>query len=107
MVLKPWDERSETSNQLQPIVQQQIEQGRRRSGPRRSSCRRLPGSQGLPVQFVITTTDSFKQLNNVAQQFLQEAIKSGMFMFLDSDLKIDNPQSVSRDRSRQGRRSSD
>ena len=37
------------------------------------------------------------------QQFLQEALKSGMFIFLDSDLKIDNPQSDGRHRSRQDR----
>ena len=54
----------------------------------------LPGSQGLPVQFVITTTESFDRLNKVAQQFLQEAEKSGMFIFLDSDLRIDSPESV-------------
>src|SRR5664280_2041852 len=54
----------------------------------------LPGSQGLPIQFVLETTDSFERLNDVAQAFLQEAIKSGMFIFLDTDLKIDSPQSI-------------
>ena len=44
------------------------------------------------MQFVITTTEPFDRLNKVAQQFLQEAQKSGMFIFLDSDLKIDSPQ---------------
>ncbi len=52
----------------------------------------LPGSIGLPVQFVIGTTEPFQRLNEVAQQFLQEALKSGMFIFLDCDLKVDNPQ---------------
>jgi multidrug efflux pump len=53
----------------------------------------LPGSRGLPVQFVISTTESFEQLNTVIQQFMQEAQKSGVFMFLDTDLKYDQPQS--------------
>ena len=53
----------------------------------------LPGSSGLPVQFVIGTTESFDQLNTVTQQFMQEAQKSGMFIFLDTDLKYDQPQS--------------
>ena len=46
------------------------------------------------MQFVIGTTEPFERLNDVAQQFLQEALKSGMFIFLDSDLKIDQPQST-------------
>jgi multidrug efflux pump len=93
MVLKPWDERTRTSNQLQPIVQRQLNEV---AGTRTAAFQLppLPGSQGLPVQFVITTTDSFGRLDTVAERFLQEAVKSGMFIFLDSDLKIDNPESV-------------
>jgi len=40
----------------------------------------------------------------VAQQFLQQAVQSGMFIFLDTDLKIDNPQSnviIDRDKTAQ------
>jgi multidrug efflux pump len=51
----------------------------------------LPGARGLPIQFVITTTQGFNELNEVAQTFLQEALKSGRFMFLDTDLRIDRP----------------
>jgi len=93
MVLKPWDERKRTSNTLQPIVQQDVAQiaGLRVVAFQLPS---LPGAQGLPVQFVINTTDSFDRLNDIAQQFLQEAVKSGMFIFLDTDLKIDRPQST-------------
>ena len=93
MVLKPWDERSKTSNQLQPVLQQKLNQV---AGVRTAAFQLppLPGSQGLPVQFVIASTDSFDQINKVAQRFLQEAVKSGMFIFLDSDLKIDSPESV-------------
>ena len=93
MVLKPWDERKRTSNTLQPIVQQDVAQvaGLRVVAFQLPS---LPGAQGLPVQFVINTTDSFDRLNEIAGQFLQEAVKSGMFIFLDSDLKIDRPQST-------------
>jgi multidrug efflux pump len=92
-VFKPWDERSRTSNQLQPLMQQAVNGI---SGVRAAAFQRppLPGSQGLPVQFVITTTSPFDQLDPVAQQFLGEAVQSGMFIFLDSDLKIDAPQST-------------
>jgi multidrug efflux pump len=54
----------------------------------------LPGAFGLPIQFAIKTTEPASRLNGVSQAFLQEALKSGMFMFFDTDLKYDLPQSV-------------
>jgi len=41
---------------------------------------------------VIGTTDSFDQLNQVAQRLMDKARASGMFAYLDTDLKIDKPQ---------------
>jgi len=92
-VFKPWDTRSRTTNQLQPQVQQQLNQI---AGMRIAAFQPppLPGSQGLPVQFVITTTNSFDRLNDAATQFLQQAIASHLFIFLDTDLRIDKPESV-------------
>ena len=103
MVLKPWDARSKTSNQLQPVVQQKLNQV---AGVRTAAFQLppLPGSQGLPVQFVIATTESFNRLNEVAQQFLQQAVKSGMFIFLDIGSQDRQPGVGGRDRSQQGRR---
>jgi multidrug efflux pump len=93
MVLKPWDQRARTSNQLQPLVQQALNHisGQRDVAFQSSP---LPGSSGLPVQFVIGTSAPFGELNQVAQQLLQKAQKSGLFIYLDSDLKIDQPQSM-------------
>src|SRR5882757_7469629 len=54
----------------------------------------LPGAFGLPIQFAITTTEPAARLNEVSQEFLATAVKSGMFMFIDTDLKFDLPQSV-------------
>ncbi len=90
MALKPWDQRTTTSNQLQPIIQQQTGAI---AGAQVVAFQLppLPGSTGLPVQFVIKTTGSFTALNEVAQAFLAEALKSGRFMFLNTDLKIDQP----------------
>jgi len=103
MVLKPWDQRTRTANDLQPVVQQQINGI---AGVRVAAFQPppLPGSIGLPVQFVLTTTDPFERLNDISRQFLQEALASGMFIFLDSDLKIDNPQTsivIDRDKTAQ------
>jgi multidrug efflux pump len=93
MVFTPWDQRTRSTNQLQPLLQQQLNQI---PGIRVAAFQLppLPGSQGLPVQFVINTTDSFSRLNEVATQFLQQALASHMFIFLDTDLRIDNPLSV-------------
>jgi multidrug efflux pump len=92
MVLKPWDQRKLTASQLQPVIQKELS---RIAGIRVVAFQPppLPGSRGLPIQFVIQTTDPFERLHQVAGKFLQEAQKSGMFMFLDNDLKYDLPQS--------------
>lgn len=93
MVLKPWDERGKTSNELQPVVQQELNHiaGAQAVAFQPPS---LPGSRGLPIQFVIGTTEPFERLNDVVQEFLQRAQKSGMFMFINTDLRIDLPQST-------------
>ncbi|MDD5586504.1 MAG: efflux RND transporter permease subunit, partial [Alphaproteobacteria bacterium] len=103
MVLKPWDERKRTSNDLQPIIQKDLNDI---AGIRAAAFQPppLPGARGLPVQFVITSTQPFERIDEVAQNFLQEARKSGRFIFLDSDLKIDLPQAtvnINRDKTAQ------
>jgi multidrug efflux pump len=91
LVLTPWDERNRTSNDLQPIVQRHLTQV---AGEQVVAFQPapLPGSNGLPVQVVIGTTQPFDHLNQVAENFLQEATRSHLFAYLDSDLKIDQPQ---------------
>jgi multidrug efflux pump len=93
MVLKPWDERARTSNQLQPLVQRQMSHI---AGFNAVAFQPppLPGSFGLPIQFVIQTTESFNRLNTVSQNFLHAALGTGQFMFLDTDLRIDQPQAT-------------
>ena len=103
MVFKPWDQRDKTTNELQPVLQQELSKV---AGVRVAAFQPppLPGSIGLPVQFVIVTTEPFERLNEVAQQFLQQSLQSGMFIFLDCDLKVDNPQSniiIDRDKTAQ------
>ena len=43
---------------------------------------------------MITTTEPFSQLFDVSQKFLQDAQKTGDFIFLQSDLRIDLPQTT-------------
>ncbi len=46
------------------------------------------------MQFVIKTTEPALRLNEVSGGFLDEIARSGRFMFFDTDLKYDLPQSV-------------
>jgi multidrug efflux pump len=93
VLLKTWDERVKSAAQLQQELQQKWN---RIAGARIAAFQfpPLPGAQGLPVQFVITTTEPFQNLNEVSQAVLEKARASGMFFFIDSDLKIDKPQST-------------
>src|SRR6185295_4004430 len=53
----------------------------------------LPGGGGgLPVDFVIASTAEPQQLAEIAGQIVQKAFASGKFMFADTDLKFDQPQ---------------
>jgi multidrug efflux pump len=90
MVLKPWDERKRTSNDLQPLMQRDLSNiaGIKAAAVQLPS---LPGARGYPMQFVIETTQPFERLNEVSSAFAQEAQKSGLFLFLDNDLKVDLP----------------
>ena len=90
-VLTPWSERKRTASQLMPLLQADLNQI---AGFRVAAFQPppLPGSSGLPVQFVIGSTDSYADMYGMTQQFIQAAQKTGMFMFLDSDLKYDQPQ---------------
>ena len=46
------------------------------------------------MQFVITTTEPIQNLYEVANQVKEKAEASGLFFFIDSDLKLDKPQAT-------------
>ncbi|MCU1231956.1 MAG: family efflux pump inner rane protein [Acidobacteria bacterium] len=52
----------------------------------------LPGSQGFPVDVAIVSTAEPAQLAELASTLVGKAMKSGIFMFADTDLKFDQPQ---------------
>ncbi|HXA16106.1 MAG TPA: efflux RND transporter permease subunit [Thermoanaerobaculia bacterium] len=52
----------------------------------------LPGNQGVPVDFAIVSTAEPAQLAEFANQIVGKAFKSGKFMYVDTDLKFDQPQ---------------
>ncbi|MEO8747521.1 MAG: efflux RND transporter permease subunit [Rhodanobacter sp.] len=98
VLFKPWAQRDRNAHVLQQELQKKWDGI---AGARVAAFQfpPLPGAFGLPVQMVITTTEPFANLNEVASQVLAKAEASGNFYFLDSDLKVDKAQStVSLDR---------
>lgn len=91
MGLTPWDKRTRTSNQLQPLVQAQF---KNITGAIIAAFQLppLPGARGVPIQFVIQTTEPFERLNEVNQTLMDKARATGMFYYLDTDLKIDKAE---------------
>ncbi|MCU6497407.1 efflux RND transporter permease subunit [Rugamonas sp. A1-17] len=91
VLFKSWDKRSRSAHEIQQELQQKWNNV---AGGRVAAFQfpALPGSSGLPVQFVITTTEPFENLNTVAQAVLDKARKDNKFYFADVDLKIDSPQ---------------
>jgi len=92
ILFKPWAERHRTQKQIMQELQPKVASiagGQIFTfGPPS-----LPGSTGgPPVQFVITTTADYEQLAQVLANMQQEALKSGLFIFSDTDLKFDTPQ---------------
>jgi len=91
MVTKPWSERKKSTQKLQ------VEAGAKLSqipGIRVISLvpPALPGGGSFPVDFVVASTAEPERLTQFANQLVQKAFASGMFMFADSDLKFDQPQ---------------
>jgi multidrug efflux pump len=93
VLFKPWDKRTKSAAQLQQELQTKWNGI---AGARVAAFQfpPLPGSSGLPMQFVIKTTEPYSNLNEVAQAVLQKAQASGMFFYVDTDLKLDKPQTT-------------
>jgi multidrug efflux pump len=91
MVTKSWSQRKKTAQQL--LVES--------TGPlsKIAGIRvipltppPLPGGGNFPVDFVIASSAEPEQLVQFANQLVGKAFASGMFIFADSDLKFDQPQ---------------
>ena len=91
MVTKPWSERKRDTQQLLLASAGQLSQI---AGVRVIPLTPppLPGAGNFPVDFVITSSADPQQLASFADQLITRAMKSGLFIFVDSDLKFDQPQ---------------
>ena len=93
VLVKDWSQRSRSAKEIQQELQAKWN---KIAGARVAAFQfpPLPGSSGLPVQFLITTTEPFENLNAVAQQVMDKARTSGKFYYIDNDLKLDKPQAT-------------
>jgi multidrug efflux pump len=91
MVTKPWSERKKTAQQL--LLES--------TGPlsKIAGIRvipltppPLPGGGDFPVDFVVASPAEPQQLVAFAKQLVGKAFASGLFIYADSDLKYDQPQ---------------
>src|ERR1700733_11674515 len=91
MVTKPWSQRKKTTQQL--LVES--------TGPlsKIAGIRvipltppPLPGGGNFPVDFAIVSAAEPEQLSELANELVQKAMASGMFIFADTDVKFDQPQ---------------
>ena len=91
MLLKPWSERSRTAKEIE-----QEAWGKFSTVPGIrmivTTPPPLPGGSNFPVEFVISSTNSPTEIDGYAQQIVAKAFQSGMYMFADTDLKFDLPQ---------------
>jgi multidrug efflux pump len=94
IILKPWGQRKRNALAIQEELQRRYDGV---AGARIAAFDfpSLPGGgNGLPLSFVITTTEPFANLASLVQDIQQQAQDSGNFYFLDNDLKFDKPQAT-------------
>jgi multidrug efflux pump len=91
MVMKPWSERRKPAQRVQLEAAAGLS---KIPGIRVISLipPSLPGGGDFPVDLVIASTAEPQQLLEFANQLVQKAFASGLFMFADADLKFDQPQ---------------
>jgi len=91
MILKPWDERTRSAQQIKPLLQGKLNAVEGMSAFA-FSLPPLPASiGGLPVQMVIDSTGDFVSIYNAMNQIKNAARKSGLFIVVDSDLDFNQP----------------
>jgi multidrug efflux pump len=91
MVTKPWSERDKTTQQLLMESMGPLSQiPGVRVIPLTPPA--LPGGGDFPVDLVISSSAEPERLKEFADRLVQKAFASGMFIFADTDLKFDQPQ---------------
>ncbi len=91
MVTKPWSQRTKTAQQL---LLESTGPLSKIAGVRVIPLTPppLPGGGNFPVDFVIASAAEPEQVSQLAEQIVQKAMMSGLFIYADTDVKFDQPQ---------------
>ena len=91
MVVKPWSERTKTTQQL---LGESAAKLSKIAGVRVIPLTPppLPGGGNFPVDFVIASSAEPEQVSQLAEKIAQKAMASGLFIYADTDVKFDQPQ---------------
>lgn len=91
-ILKPWNLRKKSQSQVLTDLQEKIG-GIAGLNIVAFPLPSIPGSSdGLPIQFVLTSTADYNVLQQAVEKLQNAAMQSGLFLFVDSDLKFEKPQ---------------
>lgn len=92
MITKPWSERERTTGDIEQALWGEVA---KIPGIRFivTTPPPLPGGSDFPIEFVISSTADASQIVESANKLVAAALASKMFMFADTDLRYDLPQS--------------
>lgn len=90
-MLKPWGDRKESAQEMAKTLNEKLS---KIAGLQLQAVTPppLPSSSMFGVSFVVTSVQPMHVVYPLAQKLLRAAEKSGLFMFLFSDVKYNNPQ---------------
>jgi len=91
MVTKPWSQRKKTAQQL--LLESTVPLSKI-AGVRVIPLTPppLPGGGNFPVDVAIVSAAEPQQIYQLAEQLVQKAMASGLFIYADTDVKFDQPQ---------------
>lgn len=102
VILKPWEERSRSNKEIGEQLREDFEKAAPGLQIYTFSFPSLPGAPGgLPLQFILMSTASEAVIYQVALNIVEEAKKSGKFVYVTQELKFDKPElllDIDRDR---------
>jgi multidrug efflux pump len=91
VILKPWNERTRSAQQLMPLLQQKVNAVTGLSAFV-FNLPPLPATiGGLPIQMVIYSPGDYKSIYLEMEKIKAAARKSGLFIVVDSDLDFNQP----------------
>lgn len=104
LILKPWEQRSRSDLSVMSSLQQQTS-GISGVNIFTTAPSAIPvGAGEMPIEFVLTYPGDYTQLADTLDKLKAEAMKSGLFIFANANLRFNTPQAelvIDKDRANQ------